>query len=200
LTRAENGAKGSGRSIEEYSMYEELCKCSELLTRFGGHPMAAGFSLREEDIDAFREKINACCELTEEDFIPKIKVDIDMPVTYPDLALIREFQLLEPFGKSNPKPLFADRNLAIVSARIVGANRNVLQLTLRAVQGQTIRAVSFGDPEQFRDYYAAKFGENEINAAFSGRDNAIRMSIIYEPQINAYQGNESVQIVIRSYK
>ncbi len=200
LTKSEDGVKGSGRSIETYSMYEELCKCQELFTKFGGHPMAAGLSLPEANVEIFREKINACCGLTEEDFIPKIKIDIPMPVDYPDIPLVNELSLLEPFGKANVKPQFADKNLGIDRAVVVGKNQNVLKLTLRTEHGCVISAVYFGDVDAFREYYSKKYGENEVNQAFFGRKNEIRMSVVYYPEINRYQGNESVQIVIKNYQ
>lgn len=200
LTKSEDGVKGSGRSIEAYSMYEELCKCQELFTKFGGHPMAAGLSLPEANVEIFREKINACCGLTEEDFIPKIKIDIPMPVDYPDIPLVNELLLLEPFGKANVKPQFADKNLGIDRAVVVGKNQNVLKLTLKTERGKSISAVYFGDVEEFREYYGRKYGENEVQQAFLGRTNAIRMSVIYYPEINRYQGNESIQIVIKNYQ
>lgn len=200
LTKSEDGVKGSGRSIETYSMYEELCKCQELFTKFGGHPMAAGLSLPEANVEIFREKINACCGLTEEDFIPKIKIDIPMPVDYPDIPLVNELSLLEPFGKANVKPQFADKNLGVDRAVVVGKNQNVLKLTLRTEHGCVISAVYFGDVDAFREYYSKKYGENEVNQAFLGRKNEIRMSVVYYPEINRYQGNESVQIVIKNYQ
>ena len=200
LTKSEDGVKGSGRSIEAYSMYEELCKCQELFTKFGGHPMAAGLSLPEANVEIFREKINACCGLTEEDFIPKIKIDIPMPVDYPDISLVNELSLLEPFGKANVKPQFADKNLGIDRAVVVGKNQNVLKLTLKTELGKSISAVYFVDVEEFREYYGRKYGENEVQQAFLGRTNAIRMSVIYYPEINRYQGNESIQIVIKNYQ
>ena len=192
LTKSEDGVKGSGRSIEAYSMYEELCKCQELFTKFGGHPMAAGLSLPEANVEIFREKINACCGLTEEDFIPKIKIDIPMPVDYPDIPLVNELLLLEPFGKANVKPQFADKNLGIDRAVVVGKNQNVLKLTLKTERGKSISAVYFGDVEEFREY--------EVQHAFLGRTNGIRMSVVYYPEINRYQGNESIQIVIKNYQ
>lgn len=200
LTKSEDGVKGSGRSIEAYSMYEELCKCQELFTKFGGHPMAAGLSLPEANVEIFREKINACCGLTEEDFIPKIKIDIPMPVDYPDIPLVIELLLLEPFGKANVKPQFADKNLGIDRAVVVGKNQNVLKLTLKTERGKSISAVYFGDVEEFREYYGRKYGENEVQQAFLGRTNGIRMSVVYYPEINRYQGNESIQIVIKNYQ
>ena len=200
LTKSEDGVKGSGRSIEAYSMYEELCKCQELFTKFGGHPMAAGLSLPEANVEIFREKINACCGLTEEDFIPKIKIDIPMPVDYPDIPLVNELLLLEPFGKANVKPQFADKNLGIDRAVVVGKNQNVLKLTLKTERGKSISAVYFGDVEEFREYYGRKYGENEVQQAFLGRTKGIRMSVVYYPEINRYQGNESIQIVIKNYQ
>ena len=200
LTKSEDGVKGSGRSIEAYSMYEELCKCQELFTKFGGHPMAAGLSLPEANVEIFREKINACCGLTEEDFIPKIKIDIPMPVDYPDIPLVNELLLLEPFGKANVKPQFADKNLGIDRAVVVGKNQNVLKLTLKTERGKSISAVYFGNVEEFREYYGRKYGENEGQQAFLGRTNGIRMSVVYYPEINRYQGNESIQIVIKNYQ
>lgn len=199
LTNGEEGVKGSGRSIETYSMYEELCKCRECFLKFGGHPMAAGLTLAE-DVAVFREKINACCELTEDDFIPKIKIDIAMPAAYPTITMVRELALLEPFGKGNGKPQFADKNLSVVRAYVVGKNQNVLKLNLRTEHGEPVAAVYFGDVEAWKAYYGAKYGADEVDAAFSGRANRIRMSAVYYPEINDYQGMESVQLIIRNYQ
>lgn len=200
LTKSEDGVKGSGRSIEAYSMYEELCKCRELFTRFGGHPMAAGLSLEERNVGAFREKINACCELTEEDFILKIKIDVPMPAGYPDVPFVRELERLEPFGKGNGKPQFADKNLSIAHMCLMGKNRNVLRLQLKTESGEKISAVYFGDTAVFLAYYREKYGEEEVERAFRGRENAIRMSIVYYPEINEYQGTESIQLTIKNYQ
>ncbi len=200
LTRAEDGVKGSGRSIEGYSMYDELCKCSELFTKFGGHPMAAGLSMPEESVDAFREKINICCELTEADFIPKIKIDIPMPAGYPDVALVQELTRLEPYGKGNPKPLFADRDLGIRQAAVVGKNKNVLKLVLKTGRNESVCAVYFGDVAAWISYYKEKYGSDELDKAFSGQENRIRLSVVYDPQINRYRGTETVELVIRSYR
>lgn len=199
LTDGEEGVKGSGRSIETYSMYDELCKCRECFSKFGGHPMAAGLTLAE-DVAVFREKINTCCELTEDDFIPKIRIDIAMPAAYPTISMVRELALLEPFGKGNNKPQFADKNLSVARASVVGKNQNVLKLNLKTEHGQPVSAVYFGDVEAWKAYYGAKFGADEVDAAFSGRANRIRMSAVYYPEINDYQGMESVQLIIRNYQ
>lgn len=200
LTKSEDGVKGSGRSIEEYSMYEELCKCQELFLKFGGHPMAAGLSLSEENVSAFRDKINAYCQLTDDDFIPKIKIDIPMPAGYPDSNLIRELDILEPFGKGNTKPLFADKEIKIQRASVVGKNQNVLRLQLQTKTGGRVAAVYFGDVEKFKLYYEEKYGTQALEQAFMGRENPIRMSIVYYPEMNSYQGIESVQLIIRNYQ
>lgn len=200
LTKSEDGVKGSGRSIEAYHMYEALCKCRQYFTKFGGHAMAAGISLKEEDVDAFRDAVNQECELTEEDFIPKIKIDVAMPAGYPTAELVRELALLEPFGKANVKPQFADRNLAVTRAYVVGRNQNVLKLSLLTEQGERVSAVYFGDVEAWKSYYAAKYGETEVEAAFRGAPNGIRMSVVYYPEINDYQGIESIQLIIRNYQ
>ena len=199
LTDGEEGVKGSGRSTEAYSMYDEMCKCRECFSKFGGHPMAAGLSLRE-DVAVFRGKINACCELTEDDFIPKIKIDMAMPAAYPTIGLIRELARLEPFGNGNSKPQFADRELALLRASVVGRNQNVLKLSLMTAAGEHVSAVYFGDVEAWKQYYSEKYGQTEVDAALRGRANAIRMSVIYYPEINVYQGMESVQLIIRNYK
>ncbi len=200
LTRSGDGIKGSGRSVEGYSMYEEMCQCRQYFTKFGGHPMAAGLSMEECNVDAFRRQINQCCRLTDEDFIPKIRIDIAMPAGYPTIELIREMEQLAPFGKGNAKPLFADKNITIERAWIVGINQNVLRLTLRTEYQERIFAVYFGDLADFKRYYSEKYSAAEVERAFLGQANAIRMAIVYEPQINSYQGTESVQLVIRNYR
>lgn len=163
--------------------------------------MAAGLSLAKGVTpEMFREKINACCKLTEEDFISKIKIDIAMPADYPTAELIRELSLLEPFGKSNVKPQFADRGLRIVRAGVVGKNQNVLRLSLVTERGGRVSAVYFGDIPAWKSYYETKYGAAEVQAAFDGQENSIRMSAVYYPEINVYQGGENVQLVIRYYQ
>lgn len=183
LTDSEEGVKGSGRSIEAYSMYEELCKCGKYFTKFGGHPMAAGFSMERDDVENFRREINMCCSLSEEDFIPVIHIDVPMPLSYVTKELVEEMELLEPFGKGNHKPVFADKNIRVREKRVVGKNRNVLKLTLGDAYGYVYDAVYFGDVEEFERFLEEK---NEI-------------AIIYYPEINSYMGREDIQIVISNY-
>ena len=200
LTKTEDGVKGSGRSIEEYSMYEELCKVQHLLTKFGGHPMAAGLSLAEENVDAFRKSINEVCTLTETDLIPKVRIDVPMPIEYVTLELAREFSILAPFGKENTKPVFADKDIRIKRMWVMGKNRNVLRLTLLTNNGMPVTGIYFGDVDDFTGYLEEKFGKREVQAAFDGKENKLQISMVYFPKINNFRGVEELQFEIQLYK
>lgn len=200
LTRSEEGVKGSGRSMEAYSMYEELCKIKDILTKFGGHPMAAGLSLAEKDIPVMRQRLNEQTALTEEDLIPKIRIDVPMPIDYITQELVRELSVLEPFGKGNEKPVFADKNLTILSARILGKNQNVLRMRIKSGYGAMMDAVYFGDIRQFLEYAAGKFSQKAVDDLFRGTGmSGITMSFVYYPEINSFNGTESLQIVVKNY-
>lgn len=200
LTRSEDGVKGSGRSTEEYSMYEQMCKCSNLFTKFGGHPMAAGLSLPEENVEEFRRQINENCPLSVEQLQPKVHIDVPMPVDYVTDSLVKEFDLLAPFGKDNPKPVFADRNLSVSRMWIVGKNQNVLRLSLVSENGRPVSGIYFGDIELFQDYIVQQFGEDALSRAMHGRENGIRLSVVYAPKINTYRDSESLQFEIQYYR
>lgn len=200
LTKAEDGAKGSGRSIEEYSMYEEMCKCQELFTKFGGHPMAAGVSLPIENIVAFREKINALATLTEDDMMQKVRIDVPMPMEYVTRELVQEFALLAPFGKDNAKPVFADKDISIRRLAIMGKNRNVVKMSMVTANGMPATGIYFGDIEGFLKYIADKFGKNQLEAVMNGTSNNIRLSVIYFPKINSFRGVDELQFEIQLYK
>ena len=172
LTRGETTAKGSGRSIEQYHMYQGLCKVSDLLVKFGGHPMAAGLSLEEKDIDEFRRRLNADAELTEEDFVPKIWIDVPMPFEYVNEKIVQELKDLEPFGQGNEKPLFAQKSLVVRNARVLGKNRNVVKLNLVTETGQPVDGLLFADGDRFLEEQA---GRNMID-------------MIYYPDVNEYNG------------
>ena len=200
LTKSEDGVKGSGRSIEGYSMYDEMCKCRELFTRFGGHPMAAGLSMQESDVAVFRKRINELAELSDEELTPKVKIDVPMPMDYVTKDLVREFSLLQPFGKGNPKPVFADRNIRILRMWTVGKTRRIWKMTLVTQSGRPVSGIYFGDPDQFMDDISTRFGADELDAAMHGRSNAIMLSIVYFPKINSYRGEESLQFEIQYYQ
>lgn len=201
LTRGEAGIKGSGRSIEGYSMYEELTKCSRYLEKFGGHPMAAGLSMRESQVEAFRKSLNAGSSLTEEDFIPKVTIDVAMPLEYISERQIRELSLLEPFGKGNEKPMFAQKDLRVLHARILGKNRNVLKLLVESPAGGVqMEALYFGDIPCFDAYIRERFGADETEKMYLGRKNAVTLSVVYYPDVNEYRGVKTMQIVIKNYQ
>ena len=184
LTRGETTAKGSGRSIEQYHMYQGLCKVSDLLVKFGGHPMAAGLSLEEKDIDEFRRRLNADAELTEEDFVPKIWIDVPMPFEYVNEKIVQELKDLEPFGQGNEKPLFAQKSLVIRNVRVLGKNRNVVKMNLVTETGQPVDGLLFADGDRFLEEQS---GRNMID-------------MIYYPDVNEYNGTRTLQAVIRNYK
>lgn len=183
LTKSSEGVKGSGRSIEAYSMYEELVKCRDLLTQFGGHPMAAGLSMEEKNVEAFRRRLNENCTLTEQELIPKIMIDVPMPISYLTKQLTEQLKILEPFGKGNTKPLFAQKNLRAVGIRILGRNRNVAKMLLMDEHGNKMDAVYFGEASEFVTFVQT----HET------------ISVTYYPEINVYQGRETLQIVIKNY-
>ena len=200
LTKGEDGAKGSGRSTEEYSMYEEMCKCQELFTKFGGHPMAAGLSLPEENIEAFRKKINELSTLTEMDKKQKVRIDVPMPLDYVTVDLVREFSVLAPFGKDNTKPVFADKQISVKRMWIMGKNRNVLKLSLITAQGKPVSGIYFGDIEAFCTYLEEKYGKEELDAAFAGQAKNIVLSMVYFPKMNSFRGSDELQFEIQYYQ
>lgn len=183
LTKGEKSAKGSGRSIESYSMYEELVKCADLMVQFGGHPMAAGLSIEEENIEKFRRQLNENCTLTEEDMRPKVVIDVPMPVSYITKELIEQISLLEPFGKGNTKPIFAQKGLRVLDSSIIGKNKNVVKLKLLDPQGVTMEGIYFGEAEDFANFIRQKD----------------TISVTYYPEINRFRGRESLQIIIQNY-
>lgn len=200
LTRGEEGVKGSGRSIEAYSMFDKMTEVAELFTKYGGHPMAAGLSMREEDIDKLREQLNQKAELSEEDMAEVVRLDAVLPMSYFTVDTIRQLSVLEPCGKSNTKPVFADRNIRITRANIVGVNRNVLKLHLLDSRGNPVAGVYFGEVEKFLTFLSEKFGSEEVDAAMHGKENSIQFAAVYEPAVDTYSGRESVQAIIRRFR
>ncbi len=200
LTKAVEGVKGSGRSIESYHMYEELNKCKSVLTKFGGHKLAAGVSLEEEDIDILRRMLNENAALTEEDLTEKVSIDMQLPFRYISEQLIDELELLEPFGKGNTKPVFVEKNIEVLRGTILGKNRNAMKMQVCDEQGVTVDALYFGDIEQFTDSMSKKYGEHTVQQMLQGYRTGIRMAFTYYPTVNEYQGRKSIQIVIQNYQ
>lgn len=184
LTRGEQSAKGSGRSIETYHMYQGLCEVSDLLVKFGGHPMAAGLSIEESDIDEFRRRLNENAKLTEDDFVPQIWIDVPMPFEYVNEKIVDELKGLEPFGQGNEKPLFAQKSLTIRNVRVLGKNRNVVKMNLVTNTGHPFDGLLFADGDRFLE---EQTGQNTID-------------MIYYPDVNEYNGTRTLQAIIKNYK
>lgn len=184
ITDSEGSAKGSGRSIEAFSMFDEMTKCKDLFIKFGGHPMAAGLSLEKENIDKFRSTINQNCTLTDEDLIPKLHIDMQMPISYITKGLVHDIDKLKPFGKGNTKPIFVQRNLKVLHPQVVGSGKNVAKMQLSDGSGHFINAVYFGEAEKFIQY---------VNTSQA-------ISAVYYPDINEYKGYQSLQLVITAYR
>lgn len=184
LTDAEEGVKGSGRSIDAYSMYEELTKCNELLIKYGGHRLAAGISMKREDIEQFRHRINEGCILSGEDMAEKVVIDMELPFSGVTQEFVRELSLMEPFGKGNTKPVFAGRSIAFTNVRIIGKNRNVIKARATDMDGTCLDAVYFGDAAAFQEKLRSGGG---------------KLTVTYYPEINEYRGEQSLQVVITHY-
>lgn len=184
LTNSENGVKGSGRSIEHYHMFEEMSKCRELFTKFGGHKMAAGLSLEEENVEPFRKRINELANLTDEDLTPRVSIDMMLPISYISKKLVEELKALEPFGKGNTKPLFVEKNLRVINPRVVGKNKNVLKFRVESEKGLQMDAVYFGD----------------VQGCLREMEQARRMAFTYYPTINEYRGMQTLQMTVVNYR
>lgn len=198
LTRGEESIKGSGRSVEGYHMYEAMTQVQQYFTKFGGHAMAAGFSMREEDIGSLSRALNESCRLTEEDFIPKVHIDVPMPLDAADEELARELELLEPFGVGNPRPLFAQKELVFLSGRRLGENGNVARYRVRTPEGHVKELVLFGGTERFDAFLAEKYGLESADALYRG-ESRLAVSVVYQLGRHTYQGKTQLQYIIQYY-
>ena len=200
LTNGEEFAKGSGRSIEEYNMFEKLLECKELLEKFGGHPMAAGLSIKEENIDKLREKLNENSMLKDEDLIKKIKIDCVLPLDQINFRVIEDLEKLEPFGKGNEKALFGIKDVNVIKAQILGKNGNVLKLKLKSNSDKIFDGIYFGNIEEFEQTVCDKYNSEELSKLYDGIFNDVKLDFVFYPNINEYNGNVSIQIVIQNYR
>ena len=199
FTDAEEGIKGSGRSIEGYHMFDGLMRCQDLLDRFGGHAMAAGLSLKEENLEILRRRLNEDCGLTEEQMIPLVQIDVPMPLSYITEELIEEFKLLEPFGKGNTKPIFAQQHFQIAKANIIGKNKNVMKFQVIGQDHASMEALYFGDIEDLIRFIKEEYGEEQFDRMMEGRRNEVDLAFTYYPSVNEFRGTRSLQIVIQNY-
>lgn len=199
VTKSEEGLKGSGRSIEAYPMYDEMTKVAECFTKFGGHALAAGFSLLEENLDLLRQKLNENCTLTPEDMVEKISIDVNMPMDYVTFPLIEEFRTLRPFGKGNPAPLFAQKDVEIISLRQIGRERKFCKFKFRSDAGNFFDGILFENPEVFYSFLQEKYGEKLAKQCMEGKQTGIKIAICYVPEINEYDGRRTMQIQVKNY-
>ena len=200
LTDAEDGVKGSGRSIEAFHMYEQMSAHKELFTKYGGHKLAAGLSMKRENIDLFRKSMNASCKLTDDDFLEKIYIDIPMPLKFADMSFIKELETLEPYGIGNPKPLFAQKDIYFTGARVLGQNANVLKLSIEDENGTQYEGISFGDTTSMKEKIAERYGESAMSGLFNGQRHKLKFSIVYSPEVNEFRGKQTIQIVIKDFE
>ncbi len=199
LTRTKEGVKGSGRSIDAYHMYDRMSECKEFYTKYGGHKLAAGVSMPEENVERFRRYLNEHCQLTAEDFVETIHIDVPMPMSYVTLDFVRQLAVLEPFGNGNSKPVFAQKNVRILRGSILGKNRNVGKYRVEDEHGGRYDMMYFGNLEDFHAFLAQSFGKQEVDRLYGEGSNEICISIVYYPDINVYRGQENLQIIMQEY-
>ncbi|MCY6959401.1 single-stranded-DNA-specific exonuclease RecJ [Clostridium brassicae] len=198
LTKGKDMPKGSGRSIEEYNLFEELIKCKDLLGKFGGHPMAAGLSIEEENIDKLRRRLNENCTLTDKDLIPKIKIDKRIHLSEVNFNLIEQIEELEPFGKGNSSPFFAEKNVKIIDVKVLGKNQNTLKLICSVNNNRNIDAICFNRVEEFKEILKIKYGKQYQKIIMN--PNGIKMDLIFSPMINEFNGNKKEQLRIKDFR
>lgn len=199
-TEEEGILKASGRSVEAYHMFEALMNVSDILEKFGGHPMAAGLSIRAENLELFKKRLNDNCELSLVELRDKITIDLQLSLEGISETLIDEILKLEPFGKANKKPLFAEKGLIVTKSVILGKNKNVLKMRVVGEKGTAVDALFFGDIPGFISYLKQKWGESEVDKLFRGIQNRIRLDLIYFPSVNEYNGFRNIQITIQHYR
>lgn len=200
LTDTDEGLKGSGRSIESYNMYEQMSLCKNLFTKYGGHKMAAGLSMPKENLEEFRKSLNMNCDLSDDDFEERILIDVPMPLSYVSMELVKQFKQLEPFGNGNPKPIFAQKDIQVLRGRILGKNQNVGKYVIKDSSGGEYDMIYFGNLDNWHDFLQESFGNEEVEKLYYKGSVSIVIQIIYYPDINVYQGRESLQIVMQGYR
>ena len=202
LTLSEEGVKGSGRSIEAYHMYEKMSECKELYTKYGGHKLAAGVSMPEENVERFRTYLNSHCNLTDEDLEEKIHIDVPMPMSYVTADFVKQLSVLEPFGNGNSKPVFAQKNIRLVSGRILGRNGNVGKYRVEDEGGRQYDMMYFGDLEAWHAFLRKNFGQTACESLYQGgylKGTQMYLHVIYYPDLDVYQGRERLQMIMQDY-
>lgn len=196
---ADGMIKGSARSIEAYNIFDGLMHCKSLLTKFGGHPMAAGMSLPAENLDALRQSLNENCGLSEADLVPVVKIDVAMPIGYITEDFVEQLEFLEPFGKGNIKPVFAEKHFKVIKAAVIGKNRNVLKMTVCNEMNTMMEALYFGDIEAFDNFVSEEYGRFAADEMYRSAGSGVDLAFTYYPSVNEYMGNRKLQIIVQSY-
>ena len=199
LTDAEDCVKGSGRSIDEYDMFENLSQVKDLFLKFGGHKMAAGLSIEKQNIDELRTRLNEKCTLTEEDLMKKIEVDSELPFKFATFGLVNDLKKLEPFGVGNKKPIFAGKNIQINRIKILGKEGKAIRLEMTDESGFKMQGIMFNKSKRFMKFLSEKFGQDEIDKAMEGVTNEIKLMLLYYPNINEFNGRQYLQLIIESF-
>ena len=203
LTKGEEGVKGSARSIENYHIYDEMTKCKQFFTKYGGHKMAAGLSMEEENVEAFRQAINDNCVLTDEDFEEKITIDVPMPMSYVTEHFVEELSVLEPFGTANEKPVFAQKNIRFMRGYVMGKNRNMARFDVMDENGKRFTVVCFRNLDKLKEYLEQKEGKERTERLFANGlypDEAVLLDVIYYPSVNEFRGKTSTQYILQDYR
>lgn len=201
ITKGEKMPKGSARSIEEYNMFEELTKCKKVLKKFGGHPLAAGLSIEEENIDIFRQTLNDNCTLTEDDITPKIRIDKQLKLNEVNFNLVKEIEKLEPFGKSNSHPYFAEKNINVFRVYFMGKEKNIVKFFCRNVNSfEKLDAICFDGGDKFKEIMEEKYGIEKLNEILQSNKVNLELDFIFSPEINEFNGNKSLQLVVKDFR
>lgn len=194
VTRSESGLlKGSGRSIDGYHMFDALTECEYLLSKYGGHAMAAGFSLEEKNLDSFREALNRNQHMTEENMTPVLRLDVPMPMSYVTPKLVEDLRLLEPFGNGNEKPVFGQAQMKIKQAKFLGREQKYIRITFMDSDGYCTEGIDF-HANNFITCIKLWFSEEECDKMLKGLPNDIILDVAYYPDVNVYGGYETVQV------
>ena len=202
MTDGHDCIKGSARSIEAYNMFEELNQCKDILSKFGGHPMAAGLSLPKDRLLELRERLNENVSLSEEDLQEKVSIDLVLSFDRINYSLIQEISFLEPYGKGNTRPLFVEKNVRVIKATIIGKNRNVLRMTVASPDQPSLRfnAMLFHKIDVFEELVINRYGQSELDAIYTGNGTSISMDMTFYPDINEYNGIQTIQLIIQNFR
>ena len=190
--------KGSGRSIEAYNMFEKINVHKDMLLKFGGHPLAAGLSMKRENLEEFTKKLNEDSGLEKTELIPKLMIDVPMPMSYASMKLAEQIASLEPFGKGNESPLFAEKDMEILGYTVFGQQKNAMRIKVKSSRG-IVSEIMYFRPQQFENDIKRWFGDDICDKIKNGVYTGCKLDIAYEVSINEYNGGRYLQLIMRTY-